>query len=273
MLIYCCQLHLFQMLTSARMEATCVATLRSVRTRSEVTAVCVPEVTDPRELAFHVWVRPLLCLSYNTLCQWHSHMRIYLSLPCFTFQTSTSASRRRTLVPTSAAMCPAASGASALLVLCCLATDAPVPVWREGRHSPMAPESGQDSAHSWCRLSAGRSSPVLMECLASPDRAVLRVIPTETARVSVSVHQNYSIEAHFKYIDIIFTLHVILWTDVDECLLRKPCQHECRNTIGSFQCLCPPGYQLLPNGRTCKGERVSWHRSCITFFLPLNSHH
>ncbi|XP_072244443.1 hemicentin-1 [Leuresthes tenuis] len=40
--------------------------------------------------------------------------------------------------------------------------------------------------------------------------------------------------------------------DVDECLSRKPCQHECRNTIGSFQCLCPPGYQLLPNGRSCK---------------------
>uniref|UniRef100_A0A8C4IV11 Hemicentin-2 n=1 Tax=Dicentrarchus labrax TaxID=13489 RepID=A0A8C4IV11_DICLA len=40
--------------------------------------------------------------------------------------------------------------------------------------------------------------------------------------------------------------------DVDECALRKPCQHECRNTVGSFQCLCPPGYQLLPNGRSCK---------------------
>uniref|UniRef100_A0A3B5AUN6 Cell adhesion molecule-related/down-regulated by oncogenes n=1 Tax=Stegastes partitus TaxID=144197 RepID=A0A3B5AUN6_9TELE len=39
---------------------------------------------------------------------------------------------------------------------------------------------------------------------------------------------------------------------VDECLLRKPCQHECRNTIGSFQCLCPSGYKLLPNGRSCK---------------------
>uniref|UniRef100_A0A3P8SNR4 Uncharacterized protein n=1 Tax=Amphiprion percula TaxID=161767 RepID=A0A3P8SNR4_AMPPE len=40
--------------------------------------------------------------------------------------------------------------------------------------------------------------------------------------------------------------------DVDECLVRKPCQHECRNTIGSFQCLCPSGYKLLPNGRSCK---------------------
>ncbi|XP_074526683.1 hemicentin-1 [Halichoeres trimaculatus] len=40
--------------------------------------------------------------------------------------------------------------------------------------------------------------------------------------------------------------------DVDECLLRKPCQHMCRNTIGSFQCQCPPGYKLLANGRNCK---------------------
>nr|XP_057926871.1 hemicentin-1 [Doryrhamphus excisus] len=40
--------------------------------------------------------------------------------------------------------------------------------------------------------------------------------------------------------------------DVDECLLRNPCQHECQNTIGSFQCLCPPGYRLQPNGRNCK---------------------
>ncbi|XP_058491292.1 hemicentin-1 [Solea solea] len=40
--------------------------------------------------------------------------------------------------------------------------------------------------------------------------------------------------------------------DVDECVFRKPCQHECQNTIGSFRCLCPPGYQLLPNGRSCK---------------------
>ncbi|XP_060787017.1 hemicentin-1 isoform X2 [Neoarius graeffei] len=40
--------------------------------------------------------------------------------------------------------------------------------------------------------------------------------------------------------------------DIDECVLRKPCQHECRNSAGSFQCFCPSGYQLMPNGHTCR---------------------
>ncbi|XP_055367591.1 hemicentin-1 [Betta splendens] len=59
--------------------------------------------------------------------------------------------------------------------------------------------------------------------------------------------------------------------DVDECQLRKPCQHECRNIIGSFQCLCPRGYQLLPNGRNCKdidecaeqGVHCGQHQMCF----------
>ncbi|XP_026768070.3 hemicentin-1 isoform X3 [Pangasianodon hypophthalmus] len=40
--------------------------------------------------------------------------------------------------------------------------------------------------------------------------------------------------------------------DIDECALRKPCQHECQNSVGSFQCFCPSGYQLMPNGQTCR---------------------
>ncbi|CAH2316004.1 hemicentin-2 [Pelobates cultripes] len=41
-------------------------------------------------------------------------------------------------------------------------------------------------------------------------------------------------------------------TDIDECHQRSPCQHECRNTEGSYQCLCPSGYRLLPNNRNCQ---------------------
>ncbi|XP_051663785.1 hemicentin-2 [Manacus candei] len=39
-------------------------------------------------------------------------------------------------------------------------------------------------------------------------------------------------------------------TDLDECQSNQ-CQHECRNSPGSYHCLCPPGYQLLSNGKTC----------------------
>ncbi|NXR76746.1 HMCN2 protein, partial [Pycnonotus jocosus] len=33
-------------------------------------------------------------------------------------------------------------------------------------------------------------------------------------------------------------------TDVDECQTLNQCQHECRNSLGSYRCLCPTGYRL-----------------------------
>ncbi|XP_012876738.1 PREDICTED: hemicentin-2 [Dipodomys ordii] len=41
-------------------------------------------------------------------------------------------------------------------------------------------------------------------------------------------------------------------TDLDECRVRSLCQHACRNTEGSYRCLCPSGYRLLPSGKTCQ---------------------
>ncbi|XP_077188775.1 hemicentin-1 isoform X2 [Paroedura picta] len=40
--------------------------------------------------------------------------------------------------------------------------------------------------------------------------------------------------------------------DIDECETRDVCQHECRNTLGSYQCLCPVGYRVMANGKTCQ---------------------
>lgn len=54
--------------------------------------------------------------------------------------------------------------------------------------------------------------------------------------------------------------------DLDECRVRSLCQHACQNTEGSYYCLCPSGYRLLPSGKNCQGElaRASPHpsRSC-----------
>lgn len=41
-------------------------------------------------------------------------------------------------------------------------------------------------------------------------------------------------------------------TDLDECLVPNLCQHACKNTEGSYRCLCPSGYRLLPSGKNCQ---------------------
>ncbi|XP_053542916.1 hemicentin-1 isoform X1 [Ictalurus punctatus] len=40
--------------------------------------------------------------------------------------------------------------------------------------------------------------------------------------------------------------------DINECEQRDMCQHECVNTPGSHKCLCPNGYRLMTNGKTCQ---------------------
>ncbi|XP_034531212.1 hemicentin-1 [Notolabrus celidotus] len=40
--------------------------------------------------------------------------------------------------------------------------------------------------------------------------------------------------------------------DINECEVRDACQHECVNTPGSHRCLCPAGYRLMTNGKTCQ---------------------
>ncbi|XP_055020737.1 hemicentin-1 [Boleophthalmus pectinirostris] len=40
--------------------------------------------------------------------------------------------------------------------------------------------------------------------------------------------------------------------DINECEVRDTCQHECMNTPGSHRCVCPAGYRLMTNGKTCQ---------------------
>lgn len=45
----------------------------------------------------------------------------------------------------------------------------------------------------------------------------------------------------------------IFFTDMDECANNNGgCQHECKNTIGSYQCSCHNGFTLHENGHDCK---------------------
>lgn len=45
----------------------------------------------------------------------------------------------------------------------------------------------------------------------------------------------------------------IFFTDVDECANNNGgCQHECKNTIGSYHCSCDNGFTLEENGLNCK---------------------
>ena len=43
-------------------------------------------------------------------------------------------------------------------------------------------------------------------------------------------------------------------TDFNECNVEGSCSQMCNNTIGSFSCSCLSGYELRPDGRTCKAS-------------------
>ncbi|XP_036382492.1 hemicentin-1 [Megalops cyprinoides] len=109
-------------------------------------------------------------------------------------------------------------------------------------------------------LGDGRSCAGLERGLANGTRVLARLRPQLVStrgrpvlgRLSVQPEQ-HSLSHSTRYgCPLGFTRKDSVCVDIDECLQRNPCQHECRNTLGSFQCLCPPGYQLLPNGRSCK---------------------
>lgn len=48
--------------------------------------------------------------------------------------------------------------------------------------------------------------------------------------------------------------------DKNECLVNNgDCEQGCENTVGSYECTCPLGYQLMDNGRACNGNAVEQH--------------
>ncbi len=56
--------------------------------------------------------------------------------------------------------------------------------------------------------------------------------------------------------------------DNDECSANNGgCSDNCVNTVGSFSCTCPTGYQLDIDGRTCIGMSILSHNHAYTLSL------
>ncbi|UMM39454.1 hypothetical protein L5515_016510 [Caenorhabditis briggsae] len=55
--------------------------------------------------------------------------------------------------------------------------------------------------------------------------------------------------------------------DLDECQFHLPCDFECINTEGSYECRCPPGYELADDGcydiNECESVRCEEGRACF----------
>ena len=62
------------------------------------------------------------------------------------------------------------------------------------------------------------------------------------------------ISSHNKSLLSAFGFCFNLMIDVNECDREDVCDHECRNTYGSYHCVCRDGYQIADDSRTCHGN-------------------
>ena len=52
-------------------------------------------------------------------------------------------------------------------------------------------------------------------------------------------------------------MYEIVLKDIDECAVSNGgCHHDCKNTVGSYHCLCQSGYILGADNHSCEGIQL-----------------
>ena len=77
-----------------------------------------------------------------------------------------------------------------------------------------------------------------------------------------------SVQCHMEAVLIIFDFILISYGKstvnvVNECSnANGGCEHNCLNTIGSYQCTCNSGYRMENNGHSCTGTTHVFTNKC-----------
>ena len=71
-------------------------------------------------------------------------------------------------------------------------------------------------------------------------------------RVKKNRHQTDKLTS---VISVYFFIVIIVIVDIDECAAdAHNCSQICKNELGTFQCVCNPGYELSADGENCDSE-------------------
>ena len=110
------------------------------------------------------------------------------------------------------------------------------------------------------------------------DWEMLQYLCYETFQISLFVDVLVN-DVNLRYETILIQHHLKSWQwnklirissclmstlDINECRDRSLCRYgACENTDGSFRCVCPSGYKLSLDQRSCEGKSWYYHCTCI----------
>ncbi|KAM8704027.1 hypothetical protein ACLKA7_008617 [Drosophila subpalustris] len=120
-------------------------------------------------------------------------------------------------------------------------------------------DCGYDSVTIYSKLTENRLKRIGTFC----GSAIPPTATSDSNALRVEFHSDKSVQGS--------GFAAVFFTDIDECAVNNGgCQHECRNTIGSYMCFCHNGYSLHENGHDCKEGECKYEISASfgTIYSP-----